>query len=477
VWVWVWGSLAAVSAQDISFEPSENLEAPHFNARFSLGFNYDLLRFPDAISFQEPVGYAGFNIPLHKTVNILDVARIYSDPIDSIFADTLLFADGEEFQPTATAAQRANTTFRVEVPMLKGAGYFAHTENFYMSYSNTLGMPGAKLSESLEEEGITLFARGAIDVPVAINASWNTMAFGYAYRINRELMCAFHLYRHLFMFDARASVNTDLLGYADIDQEQLNMRLPLDYSDLGGYLNASYSATCVTPSFAVKWWRFGLTSRFGFSTVARGHMQVNYEVPFFIDQYTFQTTMTQQDLTDPSYINKLKENRTNTFTTDPSVENNDIEWEMPGGHTLSFDILRDNLRLSWTKIDGPVRMKRDNIWINEVESRQETGVAPDTIDFDLRIDVDHVIMLNCRFYDAFLNAGVFAFDVSYGDQTHILTGAVDSLQGALADMKLAGQPIFPIVNLGAAVGTRVQLLMELHIAPLPAAKTGVRYYF
>ncbi len=466
-----------LGAQDIDFELSENLEAPRFDASFSMGFNYDLLRFPTDISFERPVGYAGFNMPLNKTVDILDVARLYSEPVDSIFADTMLFSNGEEFQPTATAAQNPNTTFRVEVPMLRGAARFANIENFHLSYNNTLGVPEAMLSETLEDEGISLLARGAVYTPLSVSASWKTMAFGYAYRINRQLVVSFELYRHLFTFDANASVSTDLLGYADIDQEQLDMRLPIEYS-LGGFLTASYTAESVTPALSLKWWRLGMVARFGFSTNAKGDMKVKYSVPFFIDPYTFESNIEQDDLTDPSYINKIKENQINTFTTDSAVEGNSITWEMPSGYTFSFDLLKDNIRLSWTKIDGDVHMQRDNIWINEAQSSGDASIAPDTIDFDLRVSVDNVIMCNIRLFDAFLNAGVFSFDISYGESKKLLATALEESMGEDAGtIMLGGNPMVPVLNLGTAVGSRIQLLMELDLLPFPAAKTGVRYYF
>jgi hypothetical protein len=44
-------------------------------------------------------------------------------------------------------------------------------------------------------------------------------------------------------------------------------------------------------------------------------------------------------------------------------------------------------------------------------------------------------------------------------------------------MHLGKSAMIPTLNFGAALGTKLQLLLELDVLPLPALKTGVYYFF
>ncbi|NLG17583.1 MAG: hypothetical protein GX556_09670, partial [Fibrobacter sp.] len=60
-----------------------NIQLPAFNAKLSIGFNYDLLRAPTDVSFEYPKGYFGFNLPIEQSINLRDFLN-YADPaIDS----------------------------------------------------------------------------------------------------------------------------------------------------------------------------------------------------------------------------------------------------------------------------------------------------------------------------------------------------------------------------------------------------------
>jgi hypothetical protein len=77
--------------------------------------------------------------------------------------------------------------------------------------------------------------------------------------------------------------------------------------------------------------------------------------------------------------------------------------------------------------------------------------------------------LEVNLFHSFLNLGVFGMDVRYGDESNLL--------GANTPVKLGNAAMLPILSLGTALGTRMQLLLEFDILPLPAVKTGVFYYF
>ena len=56
-------------AEDISVEDlNAQVRFPSFDAKISLGFNYDMLRAPTDVSFEYPKGFLGFNIPIEKSL-------------------------------------------------------------------------------------------------------------------------------------------------------------------------------------------------------------------------------------------------------------------------------------------------------------------------------------------------------------------------------------------------------------------------
>jgi hypothetical protein len=73
-------------------------------------------------------------------------------------------------------------------------------------------------------------------------------------------------------------------------------------------------------------------------------------------------------------------------------------------------------------------------------------------------------------FNSFLNLGICAFDVEYGDEKHLIGKGMPY-------MKMGESAMLPVLNLGTALGTKLQLLLELDILPLPALKTGVFYNF
>jgi len=185
---------------------------PSLNAALSIGFNYDFIKQPTDVSFEYPRGYFGLNIPFRQNLPILDIAKGIEPSLDSILSDSTLIRDGNEFKPTASAKQNANTTVRVDVPMLGGVATFSNMQNFYLSYMNVLGNPSFYIAPDSAMDGLSFAMRGAVDVPLEMSLSWETMTFGYAYRVNPNIIFAFNLHRHLFVLDVAAQVNVDILG-------------------------------------------------------------------------------------------------------------------------------------------------------------------------------------------------------------------------------------------------------------------------
>ncbi|MBN1759724.1 MAG: hypothetical protein JW863_15460, partial [Chitinispirillaceae bacterium] len=348
---------------------TENLGAditlPKIEVRLGIGFNYDLLRDPFDVSFEYPRGYFGLNLPLEKSVNVRDYSGYLDPAVDSIFADSAIFTNGNEFRPTAGARQNPNPTVSVDVPMLGGVASFSSTQNVYINYQNILGNPNIFISPDSLMEGLSMLMRGTVSVPVNLTATWETMTFGYAFEVNRYLKLALNLHRHVFVFDIRGKIDADLLvrysaemsggDAADIDLGTIDGEFDYSSDRFGGSASGHYEAEVWTPTIGVKAWRFSLISRFGIQTKARGSFYARYALPAIIDPVTFQPKINVDEMTIDNSMDLLKDLSSGAsdsivFSTrklvgDRYVES-DLEWRMPTGLTLAFDIIPDKIKFS-----------------------------------------------------------------------------------------------------------------------------------
>ncbi len=459
-----------------------NVKLPDFSAKLSIGFNYDFLRDPTSVSFEYPRGYLGFNMPISHSVNLRDFIQYVDPAIDSVFSDSSLISNGKEFKPQGSARQNPNLTIQVDVPMLGGVASFSNTQNFSLNYSNALGNPNVYIRPDSLMEGVNFLLRGTISVPVNMSMAWETMTFGYAYRINRYLTMALNLHRHTFVMDLRGKIDVDLLGKLNYKSDDGNISLEreLDYpsSKVYGHALGHYEAEVWSPTIGLKAWRFSLVSRFGLSTKARGSFSARYSVPFFIDPETFESRydFTDPDLfTDDEFINRMTANDIDSvsFTTrNADGSEPALHWKMPTGLTLSFDLLPGYFTLSYTKIFGDIELRLDKIRKEQLAAGSENSVPieNDSLIIDFGTSVDHIIMLQCNVYKAFLNIGIFGIDFRYGDQTHLLGSKMPY-------MHMGKSAMIPVVNFGSTIGSKMQLHLELDVLPLPALKTGIVYRF
>ncbi len=449
-----------------------------FDAQIGIGFNYDLLRDPTDVSFEYPKAFFGFNLPLKKSVNLKDYTYLHHG-VDSIFADTTLIKNGEEFKPTGSARQNPNVTVRVEVPMMGGVASFSNTQNFYFKYQNVLGNQDIYMNPQNLEEGMSFLLRGTICVPMEMSLYWETMTFGYAYRVNKLFTFALNLHRHIFALDARGKIDVDLMGRYKIklDQGDNEIEIPgdIDYSSKKIYGNAygHFETEVWSPTLAVKVWRFALTSRFGINTRAKGELYAKYSVPFFIDPETFDLKYDfekSETLNDPDVKQGLSSAAVDSVSY--SSGDADLVWKMPTGLTLSFDVLPERLRISYSKLFGDIRMKLDRIEKEQktAENGSTRDSTNDSVVVDLGVNVDHIIMLQCTMFNSFVNLGICAFDVEYDDQKHLIGKNMPY-------MRMGKSAMLPILNFGTALGTKLQLHLEADVLPLPALKTGVVYNF
>jgi hypothetical protein len=461
-------------------------ELPSVQAGLSIGFDYDLLYPPTEVPWDYPRGYIGLNIPFQKNFSGLDIARKYAPAIDTIFADTSIIKGGQDYQPKTSGKQNPNSTVRVDVPMLGGVGTFSNTQNFYLNYVNTLGNPNLFFVPESLARGVSLLLRGTVNVPLEMTMGWETMTLGYAYKVNKYFAFAINLHRHMFTFDLDGAVSVDVLGKLKYDPAAATgvggnsmasapREFDLDYSSrkVNGTLRGHYEAEAWSPTFGVEAWRFTLTARLGVDARAKGRLLAAYSLPFFLDPRTFKTTVDfgQTDQI-AAHLNDFASNATDSIKY---VCDDDLRWKMPQAYTLSFDLVPHHLNLSYTKLFGEVSLLLPNIRTEHSTSGVPDSVGQrDTVSLDVGVTVDHVILLSGTWDWVFFNLGIFTIDFRSNNVNHILGDAIPS---NLSWMKLGKSPMLPVLNLGSAIGTRLQLVLELDVLPLPALKAGVKYFF
>jgi hypothetical protein len=467
-------ALGTIAAQEEEEGEAEGfapvIEAPAFAARLSGGFNYDLLRSPLDVSFEYPKGYLGLNMPFRFVVP-KNIMGQMSETVSGYLAE-----DGDPFEPRASARQHANTSFMVDVPMLGGVASFANTQNMYLRYENILGAP--HLTIPVESESMDLFLRGAINVPLDLTLGWESMTFGYAHKVNDKFRLAFNLHRHSFHFDLRARVDVDLLGYLKVTslggegegEEDMASSLgaqrpqPVDYSSdrMYGTAEGSYAVNVWSPTIALKYWRLSLVSRFGVDTKAEGRLEAAYSLPIFLTR-DFQAEDEQFFIDNQE---RIRNNETHSFHYS---SDEDLAWKLPSGHTLAFDIVKEKLSLSYTKIFGDIEMRLPNI-VETVVSDQSGEVQTDTVNFDIGVSVDHVLLISGNFDHAFFNLGIFGMDFRFADQRDLLE-QIEQMPN------FGGGMMLPILTFGTTMGEKMRLLLEVDLLPLSAVKTGIVYYF
>jgi hypothetical protein len=482
-------ALFSVHGQNGSLPPgmTPSITAPTLNARLTIGFNYDLLRAPTDVSFDYSKGNLGFNFPLEQSglISKQTADNIWTQMSEQISTDS---GGGATFQPQASARQYANSTIRVDVPMLGGVASFSNIQNVYLNYMNVLGNSTVRISYDTSmntqtgKQNLSLLLLGAINVPIEATLGWETMTFGYAYRVNKNLIAAMNIHRHLFRINLLANIDAELLGTGKVDQttdgggamggvggmgsDALAVNYAINYSELGGRASGEYEAEAWSYSLGVELWHFTLTSRIGIDTKAKGTFTAKYAVPSGImDPRTFKVNADLQS--DPgamlSQLNNISAGKIDTvsYTT-----KEDATWRLPSGHTIAFDIIRDKLSLSYTKMLGDIEM---------YHVHQDSATSKRIVDLDAGITIDNIVLLNAHLYTAFLNLGLFTMDIRINNQRHILGNAFSNAK--LDKLKWGDAAMLPILNFGAAFGGKTQLGFEIDLLPLPALKTNVAYIF
>ena len=453
-------------AQTEDFMPETTV--PDLTTGLSFGFNYDYLRSPLNISFDYPVGYFGINVPFKQSVP-KGLISGWTEDLSSWFKDSA------EFIPDVSANQNPNTTIKVDVPMLGGVASFSNMQMMYLRYMLTLGVPDLKIGmdEGASNE-MSLMLKGIISVPLDLAMGWETMTFGYAYEVNDKLKFALNLHRHTLTFDISGKIDLDLLGYFKIQVQDglVNAKEDLGYS-LHNVVSGHYSAETWTPTFAAKYWRLSLISRFGMNINPKGYLKAKYAVPFFVnpDKFTVDEELQDSENMEPYLIDNMDRFLNNDLNEVEYSTTKNMTWKMPQAHTFMFDLVPDKFSVSYTKLFGNIEMELFDPE-SDKQALNDTSNYPDTLDFRFKASIDHMIIIHGNFYSSFFNIGIYSLDFAFGDKKNLL-----SELPALEKLRFGNGVMTPLLNLGALVGSKIKLLIELDILPLTAFKTGIVYYF
>ena len=456
-------------SQDSSngLEGVSTLTTPDIFATMAIGFNYDYLRSPLRVDYERAKGLFGINIPFAFKPSAEMTGQLLSGVSDN-------FTDGEYFAPSVAVKQFANTTLQVDVPFFGGVLEWSHMRMFNVKYEDQITLsnfrynpdtiPGA---EEMQGVDISMLLAGNMSVPVSFDIGWETMTFGYAYKINDIFSVALNMHRHYFYFSALGNVDIDMAGRINVATEQegitVNEEIDPDYS-LHNQITGFYDLKRWTPTVATSIWRFQVIARFGFRSYADGSLYGAYSVPFFIDPETF-----KPDSMDADYIMDNLSKFQNSDTTMVQFNTtNQMLWELPSGFTIGFDIIPSKLNISYTKFAGTLKMELydDNF---QKEGDDSTQIL-DTLDFRFGATIDHMILLQGYFPWIYFKAGIFSFDASFAGNDHLVSNIPHMI-------KYGNGVLIPVLSGGLLLGDKMQFKGEINLTPFPAINTGIIYHF
>ena len=455
------------------------MKTPDFYVSLGVGFNYDYLKSPLNVDFENARGYYSVNIPVRFAPS--------NDLIDGIFERVdMPFTDSERFLPQLSARQHANTTIRVDVPMLGGVCSFSHMNVMSLKYQNRTGIPNFNFnSDKMEKpmENISMLMVGRINLPIDFSLGWEAMTFGYVYRINELFTLALNLHRHRFYFNLRGNIDVDIYGNVVAEVGAARNDVEIKYS-LRNPIMGEYSLERWSPTFAAKIWNFDLMARVMFKDKAKGLLSAKYSLPFFINPANFDLTGNLED------ANFIVENITNgNFMSNETATvnlqtNESIVWELPSVLTVKYNIIPENdnkrasLAFSYSKFIGRAHLgltdpdagllesgERVSLWDNEIF---ENG-----LDLRASVNLDHLMLFNARLGWLFGSLGIVSLDIDFNENKKVLGNNTD----LPFLIPYGGGAMLPILSGGGIIGTKLQLMMEFNILPLPALKTGLVYNF
>ncbi len=465
----VWAQISDEPVGSGTALPVDTLNVGNLRAHFGLGFSYDMLRDPTNVSFEFPEGRTSFNVPISLSLP-RDVSRIISEKVDTALTG------GNEIYPDLSGGQQLNLGFRVNIPMLGGVCSFAYNNNVDIDYMTSLGNSNVRVDTTMVDTAANtttrMLLKGYIDVPLNARLGWRTITFGYAVQPIRGITLAFNMNRHIFELNGSANIVVDLLGQAENDMVPFPIPINYNSTKVFGFASTHYRAEAWSPTFGLRIWRFGLTSRLGVDTKAEGSFDAVYNLPFFVkydaEKRNIESTLTPENIdslmTNLEFVNDLIQGKTDSVVYHST---NSAAWKLPQGHTVTFDLIKRKLFLSYTKVIGDIEMKH----VYEGDDGNLADTLDNRNDLDLGVTVSQVVLLGGRFRNSNFNVGLFTMDMRVFKDSALIGNALPE------NLQILGAPTFPVLSFGSSFGTTMRMLLQLDLLPLPSFRTGLVYYF
>lgn len=452
------------------------------DAELSGAFSYEFLNSPLSHSFREGRAQVSLNLPFNASAQ---AQRLLGEVADSAVVIPELFA---------RVSQHLNAHVDVSTPVFGGVAFFAARENASLTVSGALGNARFNLDTTLEGAGSVLL-KGSIHMPLLFDMHWRSLSFGYAFRPAPRIELGFQVHKHQFTARTSGDLRPDLSGRISVGGDAGNTSFQVEYPDDKVYGSADgwYEGKAWSPEMAVGLGPVRLVSRMGARMAAKGHMDVTYAVPYFIDPVDFQPRFTEPDsFLASDNLRRLLDGETGK--RDIHIKDRLI-LKLPQSHTLSVEILPGRLSLSYTKVFGQVSIHMETPKEKQGETRQDPrnsaaagdfrGDDPDTADaggdggesgsmdadgfVDLDLFPDQVICLSAVFGWFHGDIGVHSLNMGYRRENNLLSG--------LSPLEWDGDPIVPILDFGFTWGHPLVFSTDFYVSPLPAVRSGVYYAF
>lgn len=440
------------------------------DAKISGAFSYEFLKSPLSRPMDYGLAEASLNLPINASAQ---AQKFLGSFADSAVVMPSLFA---------RISQDMNAHVDVSAPVFGGILFFAARENASLAVTGSLGDTYFNLDTTLSGAGAVLL-KGSIHLPLQFEMAWRSLTFGYAYQPVPWLTLAFQIHKHLFSARTSGDLRPDIAGRITVGGDQGNTSFLVEYPDtkVYGAVKGAYQGVAWSPEMAVGVSRFRLLSRMGARMNAKGQVDVNYSVPYFIDPENFQPRFTEVD----SFL--AADNLRRLLDGEVGKKSLHIQesliLKLPQSHTLSFEIISKKLVMSYTKVFGNVSIhaetKADTTTTNvpivtpvagAVSLAKDTSSLAGTDGFvDLDLFPDQVFCLTGTFGWFHADLGVHTLNINYRNQNDLLTG--------LSPLAWNGDPFVPILDFGFTWGFPIVFSLDLFVSPLPAVRSGLSYGF
>jgi hypothetical protein len=409
-------------------------------------FSYGILRSPLDYPADRREVQADFNIP----VNLAGGARRLVDRM----------SDSTVVMPAllGRVTQLLNAGVAASAPVGAGVLFFAGRENAGLRVTASLGDASIDLDTVLEAGVLRL--KGSAYLPLRLDLRWRSLSFGYVFNPRPWLRLGLQAHRHEVAAAAGGDLRPDLAGRVEVEGAAFD----IDYTADRVYGNAegSYAGVAYTPEMAVEAGPVWGMLRMPASLRARGRLDMDYRVPFFIDPETFENEIAEPDsFLTPENLRRLQGGETRSRTW---VFREPLRFSLPGSATLGLRFWKRRLEISYTKMLGTLGVESEPLSADadSAELRSEGFL-------DAALSPDHLLLF--RWETSFFRGclGAHTVNLAYRGENDLLSG--------FSPLEWSGDPLAPVLQFGFLWGDPLRFNLDLAITPFPALRSGMRYRF